>query len=133
MKWYTIFQSESERSSLVTDASWSSLTSLSLILLTTSLSLVNMSDVPQLLLASLNPSTRKQAEQSLAARNIQASFLPSLLHIVLDPSQDRPIRLAGSVYLKNTLKSRWEDVSGIQYILCFSLICAGRNTHSRGR
>lgn len=70
-----------------------------------------MSDVPQLLLASLNPSTRKQAEQSLAARSTQASFPLSLLRIALDSSQDRSIRLAGSVYLKNTIKSRWEDVS----------------------
>lgn len=70
-----------------------------------------MSDVPQLLLASLSPSTRKQAEQSLATRSTQASFPLSLLRIALDSSQDRSVRLAGSVYLKNTIKSRWEDVS----------------------
>jgi len=74
--------------------------------------LANMSDVPQLLLASLNPATRKQAEQNLTTRSTQASFLLSLLHIVLDSSQDRSVRLAGSVYLKNAIKSRWEDVSG---------------------
>ena len=71
-----------------------------------------MSDVPQLLLASLSPSTRKQAEQSLATHSTQASFPLSLLRIALDSSQDRSVRLAGSVYLKNTIKSRWEDVSG---------------------
>lgn len=70
-----------------------------------------MSEVSQLLLASLNPSTRKQAEQILAIRSTQPFFLPGLLSIVLDPSQDRPVRLAGSVYLKNAIKSRWEDVS----------------------
>lgn len=69
-----------------------------------------MADVPTLLLASLQPDTRKQAEQSLAALSAQPSFLPSLLQLVLTPGQDLPVRLAGSVYLKNTAKRRWEDV-----------------------
>ena len=94
-------------SSLVTDASLPSLGLFQGFLLL----LANMSDVPQLLLASLNPSTRKQAEHNLATRSTLTSFLPSLLHIVLDSSQDRSVRLAGSVYLKNTIKSRWDDVS----------------------
>ena len=79
-----------------------------------------MTDVPQLLLASLNPPTRKQAEQNLATRSTQTSFLPGLLRIVLDSSQDRSVRLAGSVYLKNAVKSRWEGVSSGQ-ILFLSL------------
>jgi exportin-2 (importin alpha re-exporter) len=69
-----------------------------------------MSELPQLLLASLNPTTRKQSEQSLSALSSQPSFLPHILRLVLDATQDRSVRLAGSVYLKNVIKSRWEDV-----------------------
>ena len=69
-----------------------------------------MADVPQLLLASLRPDTRKQAEQSLTALALQPGFLTGLLQLVLTPGQDRSVRLAGSLYLKNTIKKRWEEV-----------------------
>ena len=70
-----------------------------------------MSDIPSLLLASLSPQTRKQAEQSLQAYSLQPSFVINLLQLVLNPAQDRAVRLAGSVYLKNVVKLRWtEDV-----------------------
>lgn len=69
-----------------------------------------MADLPSLLLASLSPGTRRQAEQNLQTLSLQPGFLPQLLRLVLDASQDRSVRLAGSVYLKNTVKSRWEDV-----------------------
>ncbi|KAF9816482.1 hypothetical protein IEO21_04087 [Rhodonia placenta] len=68
-----------------------------------------MSDLPNLLLASLNPTSRKQAEQNLQTLSVQPSFLSVLLRLVLDQSQDRAIRLAASVYLKNVVKTRWED------------------------
>ncbi|KAI0329277.1 Cse1-domain-containing protein [Cubamyces sp. BRFM 1775] len=68
-----------------------------------------MAELPSLLLASLNPSTRKQAEQSLQSLSIQPGFLSHLLTLVLQTSQDRAVRLAASVYLKNLVKSRWED------------------------
>ncbi|KAH9945469.1 CAS/CSE protein [Epithele typhae] len=68
-----------------------------------------MADLPSLLLASLNPSTRKQAEQNLQALSLQPAFLAQLLSLVLQPSADRSVRLAASVYLKNLVKSRWED------------------------
>ncbi|KAJ3756512.1 CAS/CSE protein [Lentinula raphanica] len=68
-----------------------------------------MSDLPDLLLASLAPTTRKQAEQSLTAYSQQQGFLPHLLQLVLNQSQNRSVRLSGSVYLKNVSKSRWED------------------------
>ena len=69
-----------------------------------------MAELPSLLLASLNPTTRKQAEQSLQTLSVQPGFLTHLLTLVLQPSQDRAVRLAASVYLKNLVKSRWEDV-----------------------
>lgn len=69
-----------------------------------------MSQLPTLLLASLNPNTRKQAEQSLDALSVETGFLAHLLGIVLDQSQDRAVRLSGSVYLKNIAKLRWEEV-----------------------
>ncbi|KAL5498046.1 CSE1_1 [Sanghuangporus vaninii] len=68
-----------------------------------------MSDIPTLLLASLNPATRKQAEQGLAALSAQPGFLLALLQLVIAPGQDRSVRLAASVYLKNTVKRRWEE------------------------
>jgi exportin-2 (importin alpha re-exporter) len=70
-----------------------------------------MSDLPVLLLASLQPTTRKEAEQNLQAFSVQPGFLSHLLRLVLTPTVDRPARLAGSVYLKNTIKNRWDDVS----------------------
>ena len=72
--------------------------------------LTPMADLPALLLASLQPDSRKQAEQSLQALSLQPGFLPHLLTLVLQSSQDRAVRLAGSVYLKNLVKSRWDDV-----------------------
>ena len=69
-----------------------------------------MADLPNLLLASLVPASRKQAEQALQALSKQPSFLPGLLQLVLNHAQDRSVRLAGSVFLKNTTKSRWDDV-----------------------
>ena len=71
-----------------------------------------MSEIPSLLLASLNPSTRKEAETNLQALSVQPGFLSVLLRLVLEQSQDRSVRLAGSVYLKNVIKNRWDDVRG---------------------
>ncbi|KAF8992756.1 armadillo-type protein [Cyathus striatus] len=68
-----------------------------------------MADLSNLLLASLNPNTRKQAEQSLNQYSNQPGFLPHLLALVLQSSQDRAVRLAGSIYLKNITKLRWEE------------------------
>lgn len=69
-----------------------------------------MSDLPSLLLASLSPATRKQAEQSLGDISLQPSFLPHLLVLVLDSSQSKGVRLAGSVFFKNVIKKRWSEV-----------------------
>lgn len=75
-----------------------------------------MSEIPGLLLASLNPSTRKEAETNLQALSLQPGFLSVLLRLVLEQSQDRPVRLAGSVYLKNVVKNRWDDVRGLNWL-----------------
>jgi exportin-2 (importin alpha re-exporter) len=76
-----------------------------------------MADLPSLLLASLNPDTRKQAEQNLTALSLHPGFLVHLLNLILEPSQDRAVRLSGSVYLKNITKLRWEEVSVLS---CYS-------------
>ena len=76
-----------------------------------STALLAMSELPSLLLASLNPATRKQAEQSLQSLSLQPGFLTHLLTLVLQSSQDRAVGLAARVYLKNLIQSRWEDVS----------------------
>jgi len=73
--------------------------------------LATMSDIPALLLASLNPETRKPAEQSLSALSAQQGFIPHLVQLFLDTTQDRAVRLSASVYLKNLVKLRWEEVS----------------------
>ena len=70
-----------------------------------------MSDIPALLLGSLSPASRKQAEANLQSLSVQPGFLPHLLRLVLEPAQDRSVRLAGSLYFKNVIKSRWDDVS----------------------
>ncbi|KAH9023317.1 Cse1-domain-containing protein [Lactarius hengduanensis] len=66
-----------------------------------------MSDIPKLLLDSLNPHTRKQAEQSLQAYSRQPAFVVHLLRLVLDATQNGAVRLAASVYLKNMVKLGW--------------------------
>ncbi|KAJ7918955.1 CAS/CSE protein [Mycena leptocephala] len=68
-----------------------------------------MSDLPSLLLASLNPTTRKLAEQNLNALSLQPGFLSHLLRLILDATKERPVRLAGSVFLKNIARLRWEE------------------------
>lgn len=75
-----------------------------------SLLLFAMSDLPSLLLASLNPTTRKLAEQNLNALSLQPGFLSHLLRLILDATKERPVRLAGSVFLKNIARLRWEEV-----------------------
>jgi len=70
-----------------------------------------MSDIPKLLLDSLNPHTRKKAEISLQAYSRQPSFVIHLLQLILDASNDSAVRLAASLYLKNTVRLGWlEDV-----------------------
>src|ERR1700722_17261257 len=71
-----------------------------------------MSDLASLLQASLLPATRKQAEQSLNSLSSQEGFLPHLLQLVLDQATDLSVRLAGSIYLKNLAKLRWDEVNG---------------------
>ncbi|KAI0088382.1 importin alpha re-exporter [Irpex rosettiformis] len=68
-----------------------------------------MAELPSLFLASLNPDTRKQAEQNLHALSVQPGFLPVLLRLVLETTQDRSVRLAASVFFKNVVKNKWED------------------------
>jgi exportin-2 (importin alpha re-exporter) len=69
-----------------------------------------MSDIASLLNASLQPASRKQAEQQLNQLTTQQGFLPHLLGLILDSTQERSVRLAGGIYLKNIAKLRWEEV-----------------------
>ncbi|KAG1807455.1 CAS/CSE protein [Suillus subaureus] len=68
-----------------------------------------MSDIASLLQASLQPASRKQAEQQLHALASQQGFLAHLLTLILNGSYDRSTRLAGGIYLKNVAKLRWEE------------------------
>lgn len=77
-----------------------------------------MSDIPKLLLESLNPHTRKQAEQALDAYSRQPAFVVHLLQLVLATSNNAAVRLAASVYLKNRVKLGWlDDVRQSSFIL----------------
>ncbi|KZV93299.1 importin alpha re-exporter [Exidia glandulosa HHB12029] len=68
-----------------------------------------MADLSSLLLASLHPSTRKQAEQQLETLSLQPGFPAHILQLVLNPGADRGARLAASVYFKNIIRKRWSD------------------------
>ncbi|KAG1888183.1 CAS/CSE protein [Suillus subluteus] len=68
-----------------------------------------MSNIASLLQASLQPASRKQAEQQLHALASQKGFLAHLLTLILNGSYDRSTRLAGGIYLKNVAKLRWEE------------------------
>lgn len=72
-----------------------------------------MSDVASLLSASLQPASRKQAEQQLNQLTAQPGFLPHLLALILDNAPDRSVRLAGGIYLKNVAKLRWEEARAL--------------------
>lgn len=72
-----------------------------------------MSDVASLLSASLQPASRKQAEQQLNQLTLQPGFLPHLLALILDNAPDRAVRLAAGIYLKNIAKLRWEEVRSL--------------------
>jgi hypothetical protein len=70
-----------------------------------------MADLSALFLASLNPQTRKEAENTLEQLSLQSNFTLSLLNLTLNGSGDRAVRLASGVYLKNTVRKRWDPVS----------------------
>jgi hypothetical protein len=90
-------------------------------------------DLPTLLLASLQPASRKQAESSLNALSLQPGFITALLRLVLESTQDRAVRLAGGVYLKNLVKLRWEEVSLLVYsVLTQSCLALDRSRIADG-
>jgi hypothetical protein len=77
-----------------------------------------MSDIPILLLESLNPRTRKKSEQALDAYSRQPAFVVHLLQLALATSNDTAVRLAAGVYLKNRVKLGWlDDVGQSPFIL----------------
>ncbi|KAI9774741.1 MAG: importin-alpha export receptor [Candelina submexicana] len=72
----------------------------------------NLPAVAQLLEASLNPQTNKQAEIALAQEKQKAGFSLSLLQIVAAASFPNTTRLAGALYFKNFIKASWTDEEG---------------------
>lgn len=69
-------------------------------------------NLSSLLLASLDPSARKQAEAALEGLSTQQGFLFALLQLIIADGGDQSARLAGAVYLKNLVRSRWEEGEG---------------------
>ena len=90
-----------------------------------------MSDIPKLLLDSLNPQTRKQAEQSLQAYSRQPAFVVHLLRLVLDATQNGAVRLAASVYLKNMVKLGWLDDVRLSCLLTLLLADVNERTSTQ--
>ncbi|KAH7097236.1 importin alpha re-exporter [Auriculariales sp. MPI-PUGE-AT-0066] len=86
-----------------------------------------MSDLSAVLLASLHPSTRKQAEVTLEQSSVQPGFMQVLLQLILNGGADRGARLAASVYFKNTVRKRWTDETDD------TPIAAGDKTQLRGQ
>lgn len=70
-----------------------------------------MAELAALFFSSLDPSTRKQAEQTLTQASLAQNFGLEVLALALDSTQDRAIRLASGIYFKNTIKRRWSPVS----------------------
>ncbi|KZT24288.1 hypothetical protein NEOLEDRAFT_1179287 [Neolentinus lepideus HHB14362 ss-1] len=69
-----------------------------------------MLDLTALFISSLDPTSRKIANQTLHSLSQQPGFLPHLFILIINPAQDRPAaRLAAAVYLKNIVKNRWDD------------------------
>ncbi|CAG8598816.1 6838_t:CDS:10 [Acaulospora colombiana] len=66
-----------------------------------------MADLSAIFHASLDPGSRKQAEKALEDYSAQPGFALHLLKLALEGSQDRAVRLAASVYLKNIARKRW--------------------------
>jgi exportin-2 (importin alpha re-exporter) len=89
-----------------------------------------MAELPSLFRASLDPQTRKQAETTLSTYASQDNFSLHLLSLTLDGTQDRAIRLAASVYLKNLIRKAWAPVS-ISYLFPVTVIDYGPNDHVR--
>jgi exportin-2 (importin alpha re-exporter) len=85
-------------------------------------------DLPTLLLASLHPNTRKQAESTLNELSQQPAFITALLRLVLDATTPGgvPVRLAGGVFLKNLVKLRWEEVCTFSSCVALVLMGMGR-------
>ncbi|CAE6398308.1 unnamed protein product [Rhizoctonia solani] len=63
--------------------------------------------IPDLLLASLDPTTRLAAEKQLDESSKQPGFLSHLLSLPLNKSNPPEVRTAASIYFKNIVKRRW--------------------------
>jgi hypothetical protein len=77
-------------------------------------------DLGALLLASLQPQSRQNAETQLTALSTQPGFLIHLLQLVLDSNQLIQTRQAGGVYFKNNVKRRWDAV-GRHWVVLLTL------------
>jgi len=75
-----------------------------------------MAELAALFSASLDPGTRKQAEQALTEASLSQNFAIEVLALALSSTQDRAIRLASGIYFKNTIKRRWSPVSFLRRV-----------------
>ncbi|KAF2204358.1 Cse1-domain-containing protein [Delitschia confertaspora ATCC 74209] len=66
----------------------------------------------QLLEASLNPQTSKQAEAAIAEKQNTPNFSLKLLQLVASNNFPSSVRLSSAVYFKNYVKRNWADEDG---------------------
>jgi hypothetical protein len=84
-----------------------------------------MADLTAPFSASLDPSTRKQAELALTQTSRQQNFALEVLALSRSSNQDRAIRLVSGIYFKNTIKRRWSPVSSFVASI-FDKVSSGR-------
>lgn len=72
----------------------------------------DLQPISQLLQATLNPQTNKEAEAALRAEAAKPGYSIKLLHLVANAQEQMHIRLAGALAFKNLIRERWTDEFG---------------------
>ncbi|KAH9844897.1 CAS/CSE protein, C-terminus [Teratosphaeria destructans] len=73
---------------------------------------VDIQGVANLLQSSLNPTTSRQAEQSLKQEETKPAFSLALLQIVASDSFPQTTRLSSALFFKNFIRRNWADEDG---------------------
>ncbi|KAI8825582.1 Cse1-domain-containing protein [Fimicolochytrium jonesii] len=77
----------------------------------------NFAALSHYLVQTLDPTTQKAAEQSLATVETQPNFPIVLLKLVQNPATEQTVRFAGSIYFKNYVKRHWSPEDGAQDVI----------------
>ena len=80
----------------------------------------DLETIAQFLSQTLNPATRKQAEQALSLVEPNPQFALLLMQII-EKSADTSVKSCAAIYFKNFIKRRWS-----QKVFPFSSLTQGR-------